>query len=70
MLTRSRIWFLLSGLAGFFLLMHAMQTMRPPLPGIRKRGTRTTEESDSERVILRQNRGKLAHRYLKENPGI
>ena len=50
-------YFVLSGIVGFFLLMHAIQGWCPPLPIIRKMGVRTAEEIFQEKFSLKQIRG-------------
>lgn len=50
-------YFVLSGIVGFFLLMHAIQGWCPPLPIIRKMGVRTAEEIFQEKISLKQIRG-------------
>ncbi|MGC6173428.1 YgaP family membrane protein [Lacrimispora sp. 38-1] len=49
--------FILSGMVGFFLLMHALQGWCPPLPIIRKFGVRTAEEISEEKFALKHLRG-------------
>ena len=64
-------YFILSGIVGFFLLMHALQGWCPPLPIIRKMGVRTAEEIYAEKSALKQIRGdfldntKEANKLLK-----
>jgi hypothetical protein len=50
--TVSRKWLLLPGAALGFLLLHAMQGWCPPLPILRRRGVRTRQEIDRERMAL------------------
>ena len=60
-------FFILPGLIGFFLLLHAIQGWCPPLPIFRRIGIRTSAEIDRERVALRVLRGDFAG--LCENSG-
>lgn len=53
----SRLWFLLTGIIGIFVLQHALQGWCPPLPIIRKWGVRTEDEINSERIVLKLIRG-------------
>jgi hypothetical protein len=53
----SRIWFLLTGAVGVFMLQHALQGWCPPLPLIRKWGVRTADEINSEKTALKAMRG-------------
>jgi len=53
----SRLWFLLTGTVGIFVLQHALQGWCPPLPIIRKWGVRTEDEINSERIVLKLIRG-------------
>ncbi|HSP46917.1 MAG TPA: YgaP-like transmembrane domain [Clostridiaceae bacterium] len=54
---KSRYWFLLTGTVGYFLLQHAIQGWCPPLSVIRRRGVRTPEEIENEKLALRIMRG-------------
>lgn len=54
---KSRYWFLLTGTVGYFLLQHAIQGWCPPLSVIRRRGIRTPEEIENEKLALRIMRG-------------
>lgn len=56
---KSRYWFLLTGTVGYFLLQHAIQGWCPPLSLIRRRGVRTAEEIENEKLALRIMRGDL-----------
>jgi hypothetical protein len=56
-LAHSVYWFFLTGLVAFFLLLHAIQGWCPPLPFIRKRGFRTADEINEERIALKFIRG-------------
>ncbi|MDD3414716.1 MAG: DUF2892 domain-containing protein [Lachnospiraceae bacterium] len=64
-------YFVLSGIVGFFLLVHALQGWCPPLPIIRKLGVRTAEEIFEVKSALKQIRGdfldntKEANKLLK-----
>lgn len=49
----SKLWFLLTGFAGFFLLQHALTGWCPPLPILRKLGIRTAEEIHNEKMVLK-----------------
>jgi hypothetical protein len=53
----SRIWFLLTGAVGVFMLQHALQGWCPPLPLIRKWGVRTADEISAEKAALKAMRG-------------
>ncbi len=50
-------WFLLTGLAGFFLFWHALLGWCPLLPVIRMLGVRTAEEINNEKIVLKKIRG-------------
>lgn len=52
-LKHSKYWFLITGAVGLFLLQHALQGWCPPVPFIRKRGMRTSEEINNERIALK-----------------
>ena len=52
-----KCWFLLTGMVGVFLLQHALQGWCPPLPIIRRWGTRTADEIHTEQVVLKVMRG-------------
>lgn len=54
---KSRYWLLLTGTVGYFLLQHAVQGWCPPLSVIRRRGVRTAEEIENEKLALRLMRG-------------
>lgn len=54
---KSRYWFLLTGTVGYFLLQHALQGWCPPLSVIRRKGIRTPEEIENEKLALRIMRG-------------
>lgn len=56
-LKKSRYWFLLTGTVGYFLLQHAIQGWCPPLSIIRRRGVRTPEEIENEKLAIRIMRG-------------
>lgn len=53
----SRIWFLLTGAVGVFMLQHAFFGWCPPIPFIRKWGVRTAEEINAEKIALKMMRG-------------
>ncbi|MDF2942129.1 MAG: hypothetical protein K0S01_987 [Herbinix sp.] len=53
----SRIWFLLTGAVGVFMLQHALQGWCPLLPLIRKWGVRTADEIQAEKSALKGMRG-------------
>ncbi|MDF2611819.1 MAG: hypothetical protein K0R92_3293 [Lachnospiraceae bacterium] len=53
----SRIWFLLTGAVGVFMLQHALLGWCPPIPLIRKWGVRTADEINSEKTALKAMRG-------------
>lgn len=50
-------WFIVSGAAGAFLLVHALMGWCPPLPIYRRLGVRTTAEIATERYALKALRG-------------
>lgn len=52
-----RIWFVLTGVIGGFMLQHALQGWCPPLPIIRKWGVRTSDEIHAEKLSLKVMRG-------------
>jgi len=52
-----RIWYLVTGMVGAFMLQHALQGWCPPLPIIRKWGVRTSEEINAEKTSLKVIRG-------------
>lgn len=66
--TKSRWWFLLSGMVGVFLLTHAIKGWCPPLTVIRKLGVRTAKEIEEEKNILRQLRGDFRDGYIRRSP--
>jgi hypothetical protein len=53
----SRIWFLLTGAVGVFMLQHSIWGWCPPLPLIRKWGVRTEDEIYAEKTALKAMRG-------------
>lgn len=53
--------FVLSGMVGFFLLIHALQGWCPPLPIIRRLGVRTAEEIFEEKSALKYIRGDFSN---------
>ncbi len=57
-------WLILSGLAGAFLLQHALQGWCPPLPIIRRLGIRTQNEIESEKEKIR----KIIARRIEPTP--
>ncbi len=56
-LKSSRLWFLLTGTVGAFLLQHALEGWCPPVPFMRKMGIRTAEEINNEKIVLKILRG-------------
>jgi hypothetical protein len=55
--TVDKKWFLLSGAAAGFFLLHAIQGWYPPLEILRRWGVRTQREIDEERTVLKLRRG-------------
>ena len=55
-----RIFFLLPGLVGGFLLQHAISGWCPPVPLLRRLGYRTSAEIHRERYALKALRGDFA----------
>gem|GEM_PF-193561 len=55
--TVDRRFYLLSAGVATFLMQHALQGWCPPLPVFRRRGVRTTEEIEAERMALKLIRG-------------
>lgn len=51
---KNKRWFALNGIAGIFLLQHALQGWCPPLPIIRKLGIRTSSEINEEKTALQK----------------
>ena len=74
-LRKSRVWFMLSALAGFLLLLH-MHHDRHGQTVHRRLGARKTDEAEVPTAILSQIRDKYADnsewrtRHIKEDPGI
>lgn len=60
-----RIWFLLTGFAGGFMLQHALQGWCPPLPLIRKWGVRTSDEISAEKITLKVMRGDFKKEFTE-----
>lgn len=60
----SRNWFLVTGVAGTFLLQHSLQGWCPPLPLIRKMGIRTSEEINNEKIVYKMLRNDFENRNL------
>ena len=56
-LTISKKWFLLTAAVGAFLLQHAVGGWCPPVPILRRLGTRTRKEIDREKYALKALRG-------------
>jgi len=56
----SRWWLVLTGFVSAFLLQHALQGWCPPVPILRRMGSRTEREIDLERMALRLMRGDFA----------
>jgi len=46
-------WFLLTGVAGIFLLQHSVQGWCPPVPLLRRIGVRTAEEINNEKIVYK-----------------
>jgi len=59
-LRHNRLWFLVTGAAGVFLLNHALQGWCPALVLLRRLGVRTAEEIFNERTVLKMMRGDFA----------
>lgn len=59
----SRCWFFLTGMVGLFLLQHALQGWCPVLPILRKRGIRTEDEINAEKMVLKMIRKDFAEDY-------
>jgi hypothetical protein len=55
--TSHRRWFLLTAVVQAFFLQHALEGWCPPLPLLRRLGTRTAEEIAQERYALKAIRG-------------
>lgn len=53
----NRKWFILPALVSGFLLQHSIQGWCPPLPILRRLGTRTQTEIETERYALKMLRG-------------
>jgi hypothetical protein len=58
---RGKKWFLLSGAAGAFLLMHAVKGWCPPVTIFRRLGVRTSHEIANERIVLKMMRKDFEH---------
>lgn len=56
-LTVSKKWFLLTAAVGAFLFQHAVGGWCPPVPILRRLGTRTRKEIDREKYALKALRG-------------
>lgn len=59
----NKYWMLLTAGVGTFLLQHALQGWCPPLAMIRKRGVRTAEEINQEKVAMKILRGDFDTNY-------
>lgn len=59
----SRIWFLLTGVIGLYLLQHALTGYCPAAPMVRKMGIRTADEIHSEKTALKILRGDFGDKY-------
>lgn len=59
----SRLWFLITGAIGAFMLQHALQGWCPPLPLVRKWGVRTADEINAEKTALKTMRGDFFQDY-------
>ncbi len=66
----SRAWYLLSAIAGGFLLNHAIQGWCPPVPIFRRRGVRTRKEIERERYAIKLLRGDFDAFHSGEKPDI
>lgn len=58
-------WIAVAGIAGIFMLQHALQGWCPPLATIRRAGIRTAEEISAEKFALKAMRGDFNH--IKQN---
>ncbi|MGE5295373.1 MAG: YgaP-like transmembrane domain, partial [Solirubrobacterales bacterium] len=56
-------WYILPGLAGAFLIQHAVEGWCPPVSVLRRLGIRTTREINHERFALKALRGDFAGVY-------
>ena len=56
-------WYLFTGIAGLFLLQHALCGWCPPMPLLRRFGVRTEEEINKEKLILKM----MRKDFLQEN---
>jgi hypothetical protein len=54
---RNRTWLILPVAVSAFLLQHALQGWRQPVPAFRRLGIRTASEIEAERTALRKARG-------------
>ena len=63
---RSKSWFFLPGLVGFFLLQHAIQGWCTPLLVIRRLGFRNAGEIHGERIALQRIKGEI--RGVRKSP--
>ncbi len=59
--SRGKKWFLLTGAAGGFLLLHAIKGWCPPMPLFRRLGVRTSDEIANERMVLKMMRRDFEH---------
>ncbi len=62
-------WLLLSGLAGAFLLQHALQGWCPPLPLLRRMGVRTLNEIEAEKETVRKMIERRTNTYQPSEAG-
>lgn len=60
-LVRDRRWLIVPILASGFLLQHALEGWCPPVPILRRLGTRTSAEIEHERYALKALRGDFQH---------
>lgn len=60
---RRKCFFVLAGMAGIFLLQHALLGFCPPDSVIRKIGIRTAEEINNERTVLKMLRGDFSQEF-------
>jgi Protein of unknown function (DUF2892) len=70
-LTVSKKWFLLTAVVGAFLFQHAVGGWCPPVPILRRLGTRTRKEIEREKYALKALRGdfkELAGQRPQQNP--
>lgn len=61
--TANKKWFVISGIAGGFLLQHALQGWCPPVPLLRRLGVRTSSEINYEKEALKELRSNNILKY-------